>query len=94
MLKRTVYLVLVSLILLSIVAAACSAPATPAPKAEKKLKVFGAFATPIEEPWDGVIHAALQKAKEEGKIEYTYTENIGYAVLEGIARKVRAQRRI
>ncbi len=94
MLKRTVYLVLVSLILLSIVAAACSAPATPAPKAEKKLKVFGAFATPIEEPWDGVIHAALQKAKEEGKIEYTYTENIGYAGdMERVLREVCEQQK-
>lgn len=51
--------------------------ATPAP--EKKLKVFGAYATPIEEPWDGVIHAALNKAAEAGTIEYTYTENIGYS---------------
>ena len=29
---------------------------------------YGAFATPIEEPWDGVIHPALQKAADEGKI--------------------------
>ena len=41
-----------------------------------KVKVFGAFATPIEEPWDGVIHDALLKAKEDGLIEYTYTEDI------------------
>jgi len=94
MLKRTVYLALVSLLLLSIVAAACSAPQTPTPKAEKKLKVFGAFATPIEEPWDGVIHAALQKAQEEGKIEYTYTENIGYAGdMERVLREVCEQQK-
>jgi basic membrane lipoprotein Med (substrate-binding protein (PBP1-ABC) superfamily) len=60
--------------------AACSPAAAPAASTgEKKLKVFGAYATPIEEPWDGVIHAALNKAKEAGKIEYTYTENIGYS---------------
>jgi basic membrane protein A and related proteins len=46
---------------------------------QTKLKVFAAFATPIEEPWDGVIHQALLKAQEEGKIDYTYTDNIGYS---------------
>ena len=44
-----------------------------------KLLVFGAFATPIEEPWDGVIHSALLKAEEAGAIDYEYTDNIGYA---------------
>lgn len=69
------------LILLASIIAGCAQPATPAPTAEgpKKLKVFGAFATPIEEPWDGVIHSALLKLQEEGKIEYTYTDDIGYA---------------
>jgi len=63
--------------------------ATPAPVVEKKLKVFGAYATPIEEPWDGVIHAALLKAQEEGKIEYEYTENIGYSGdMERVLREV------
>ncbi len=51
--------------------------ATPAPVVEKKLVVFGAFATPIEEPWDGVIHASLNKLKEAGTIDYTFTESIG-----------------
>jgi basic membrane lipoprotein Med (substrate-binding protein (PBP1-ABC) superfamily) len=61
--------------------------ATPAP--EKLLKVFGAYATPIEEPWDGVIHAALNKAKEAGTIDYTYQENIGYSGdMERVLREV------
>lgn len=47
--------------------------------AGKKLKVFAAFATPIQEPWDGVVHTALLQAQKEGKIDYTFTENIGYA---------------
>jgi basic membrane lipoprotein Med (substrate-binding protein (PBP1-ABC) superfamily) len=42
-------------------------------------KVFGAFATQIEEPWDGVIHSALQAEADDGRIEYTYTDDIGYA---------------
>lgn len=53
------------------------------------LVVFGAYATAIEEPWDGVIHSALLKAQEEGKIEYTYTDDIGYAGdMERILREV------
>jgi basic membrane protein A len=60
---------------------------TPAPAV--KIKVFGAFATPIEEPWDGVIHIALKKAMDEGKITYEYTENIGYSGdMERILREV------
>ncbi len=62
---------------------------TAVPEAKGPLKVFGAFATPIEEPWDGVIHAALQKAADEGKIEYTYTEAIGYSGdMERVLREV------
>jgi len=53
------------------------------------LKVFGAYATAIEEPWDGVIHAALNKAQGEGRVEYTYTDDIGYAGdMERILREV------
>lgn len=53
------------------------------------LKVFGAYATPIEEPWDGVIHAALQGAADEGLIEYEYQDEIGYSGdMEIILREV------
>ena len=41
---------------------------------DKKLKVFGAYATPLDEPWDAVIHAALQKAAADGKIDYSGNE--------------------
>ena len=55
----------------------------------EQLQVFGAYATAIEEPWDGVIHSALNKAQEEGKIVYTYTDDIGYAGdMERILREV------
>src|SRR5690606_12553115 len=43
------------------------------------LLVFGAYATPIEEPWDGVIHAALVAAQEDGRIEYEWQDEIGYS---------------
>lgn len=50
---------------------------------------FGAFATPIEEPWDGVIHNALQKAEDDGLIVYEYQDNIGYAGdMERVLREI------
>lgn len=56
------------------------------------LNVFGAYATAIEEPWDGVIHSALNKAQEEGTIVYTWTDDIGYAGdMERILREVAEQ---
>ena len=66
-------------------------PGSQAP-AKAKLAVFGAYATAIEEPWDGVIHAALNQAMEAGTIDYTYTDDIGYAgdmerVLQEVAEK-------
>ena len=38
--------------------------------------VYGVFATPLEEPWDGAIHAALTQAAEDGKIEYKHVDNL------------------
>ena len=38
--------------------------------------VYGVFATPLEEPWDGAIHAALQSAADDGKIEYKYIDDL------------------
>ena len=69
--------------------------ATPAPtQPAAKIKVFGAYATPIEEPWDGVIHAALLKAKDAGEIDYEYTENIGYSGdMERVLRETASQKK-
>lgn len=44
----------------------------------KQLKVFAVFATPIEEPWDNVIHQALLKAQNELNIVYSYSDKNGY----------------
>lgn len=58
--------------------------ATPEP-----LSVFGAYATPIEEPWDGVIHQALLAAQAAGKITYDFQDNIGYSGdMETVLREV------
>ena len=56
---------------------------------DEPLTVFGAYATAIEEPWDGVIHTALQEAVEAGQIEYEFVDDIGYAGdMEIILREV------
>jgi basic membrane protein A and related proteins len=47
--------------------------------AQDPLKVFGAYASAIEEPWDGVIHTALLKAQEAGQISYEFLDEIGYS---------------
>lgn len=41
--------------------------------------VYGVFATPLEEPWDGAIHAALETAVEDGLIEYKHVDNVATA---------------
>ncbi len=96
--KRTILSLALVAVLLLLAVSACAPAATPtaAPAAGSpaKLKVFGAFATPIEEPWDGVIHAALQKAQEEGKIEYSFTEEIGYSGdMERVLRETAEQQK-
>jgi basic membrane protein A and related proteins len=69
-----------------------SASTTPTTEGEKTLKVFGAYATAIEEPWDGVIHSALLKEEEAGRIEYDFTDAIGYAGdMERVLREVAGQ---
>lgn len=92
--SRSVQIAVVILLLAAFLAA-CAPPAAPAPSgqapagAAEKLVVFGAFATAIEEPWDGVIHSALNKAQADGRITYTYTDDIGYAGdMERVLREV------
>ncbi|ABL83645.1 MULTISPECIES: BMP family protein [unclassified Nocardioides] len=38
--------------------------------------VYGVFATPLEEPWDGAIHAALESAAADGLIEYKHVDDL------------------
>jgi basic membrane protein A and related proteins len=82
--KRVVAGALLALIVSVAAVLSATASAAPAP-----LKVFGAFATPIEEPWDGVIHAALTRADKAGQIDYTFTDDIGYSGnMERVLRQV------
>ena len=44
---------------------------------QAKPLIYGVYATPLEEPWDGAIHSALQSAVEDGTIEYKHIDNLG-----------------
>ena len=86
----------VLVLVLAVLLAACAptVPATPTPEASNVLTVFGAYATAIEEPWDGVIHSALQKAQTDGRITYEFTDDIGYAGdMERVLREVAEQKK-
>ncbi len=54
----------------------------------KPFKIAAIFQTAIEEPWDGVIHKACLKAKQEmGNIEYEFTEKVAAADFEKVLRE-------
>lgn len=46
------------------------------PGKKSNLNVLAIFSAPVEESWDGVIHKALQKAEDEGCINYKYIDNV------------------
>lgn len=61
----------------AIVGAAAGA-AVPGVLAQEPLKVVAAYSSVIEEPWDGVIHAALEAEAAAGRITHDYQDGIGY----------------
>ncbi len=78
--------ILMIVAMIAILMASC-APASVS--TSSKPLFYGAFATPIEEPWDGVIHQALKKASDAGKIAYEYQDNIGYSGdMERVLRQI------
>jgi basic membrane lipoprotein Med (substrate-binding protein (PBP1-ABC) superfamily) len=44
--------------------------------ASQKIKVAGIYTQPIQQKWDACLHKALQKAADDGKIEYVYSEKV------------------
>lgn len=91
--RKQVWLVL-ALIALALTAVQCGATDEAAVTEGEAPLFYGAFATPIEEPWDGVIHEALQEADEAGEIRYEWTDDIGYAGdMERVLREVADQQK-
>lgn len=64
---------------LALTACASGQSATTAAADDETISVFGAYATQIEEPWDGVIHRALEAEQAAGRITYEFTDDIGYS---------------
>jgi len=82
---------LLVLVIAALMVAACqpAAPAAEAPAEDETPLFYGAYATAIEEPWDGVIHQALQKAADAGDVRYEYTDDIGYSGdMERVLREI------
>lgn len=50
---------------------------TSAAGGDEPLLVYGVFATPLEEPWDGAIHTAIEAVAETGAIEYRWVDGLG-----------------
>ncbi len=63
----------------SVAMLALAAPAAVAQSpAAEPLTVKAVYSSVIEEPWDGVIHAALEAEAAAGRITHTYQDSIGY----------------
>lgn len=62
-------------------------PKAPVETPVKKLKIAAIYTTPIEEPWNTVLHEALSWAKERYDIEYVYTEKVDTADVERVIRE-------
>ena len=89
--KKRSFPILFILVITAMLLASCqtAAPTEEPASTQNKIKVFAAFATPIEEPWDGAIHKALNKASEDGTIEYLHTDDIGYSGdMERVLREI------
>jgi basic membrane protein A len=82
--RRRTFLALLAAAVLALAAAGCGGDdddeaGEQTGEAKETLSVFGAFATAIEEPWDGVIHSALLDEEKAGRIEYKFVDAIGYS---------------
>jgi len=85
--RRFSILLLVLMLVLSL--ASCAPAEGEEAAGDELVFVYAVFATPIEEPWDGVIHAALQAEADAGNIRYEWTDDIGYAGdMERVLREV------
>ena len=84
MIRRRPMLAATALLALTVTASTSAVTAQDEP-----LNVFGAYATQIEEPWDGVIHTALQAEEDAGRIVYDFADDIGYSGdMEFVLREV------
>ncbi len=87
--KRAISAALVAgivIVIIIAVAAAAYLSISPSPEEEKPMKVAAIYTTPLEEPWNSVLHEAMLNAQEELGIEYLYVENVAQSDFERVAR--------
>ncbi len=63
----------------------------PGAAEEEKVKAAVIYVTPIEEPWNTVLHEAMTWAVENLGIEYVYTEKVDTADVERVVREYIAE---
>jgi basic membrane protein A len=73
--ERRIIVAAAAIVGLSAAAVGQGASATTVP--DEPLLVYGVFATPLEEPWDGAIHTAIQAVADTGAIEYKWVDDLG-----------------
>lgn len=57
------------------------------PAAEPRvLSVFAVYVTPVEEPWNAVIHRALLAARDKGQVRYTWQDKVKGEDLDKVVR--------
>lgn len=56
-----------------------------------KLKVAAVYAVPVEQQWVSRIHKALNAARDNGEIEYVFSENVNNADYERVVRQYAEQ---
>lgn len=57
------------------------------PPPTEKIRASLVVSTPVEEPWVGVVHHAMQKAVTDFGIEYDWTEKVDYADTPRVMRE-------
>jgi len=80
--------VLIVVIVVAIVAAyVMLIPKAPEAPTTKKIKVAVIYVTPIEEPWNTVMHEAMSWAASNLNVEYVYSEKVDTADVERVIRE-------
>ncbi|MEM1532319.1 MAG: BMP family protein [Thermoproteota archaeon] len=87
--KMAVVLIVALIIVVGIVAwyAFSSIGVAPQPTPVKKIKVAVIYVTPIEEPWNTVMHEAMTWAVNNLGVEYVYSEKVDTADVERVIRE-------
>ncbi|MCS7126582.1 MAG: BMP family protein [Aigarchaeota archaeon] len=88
--SKMVLALIISVIIVVVAVAGYFVTLSPGPQSAtpvKKLKVAVIYTTPIEEPWNTVLHEALTWAKGRYEFEYVYSEKVDTADVERVIRE-------